>query len=149
MKIDLLELFNVIYEEQSGDYWTMTAGGIITLLGLVFLVFSLIDMGKYSKKTRGTLLRSEPTYKTKRGIEEQYLNTYNYEVDGKKYKLEAKENSRHDQGYEKTIYYSRKDPKEARTNNSKTTLKIGAIALILGLLAMYRGLMIAKELLNK
>lgn len=147
--INLLEIFNVIYEEQSGDYWTSVVGFIIALIGLVFIVFGIIDKIKYSRKVEATVLRSNPTYKTKRGIENQYDNTYSFEVDGKKYKVEIRENKEYERDDVNIVYYNKKDPNIARRINNKQTFIIGIIALILGLITAYYGFIKAAELLAK
>ena len=93
MKIDFTEFFNLAYSERAGDYWTFTLGCLFTLAGLALCLFYVLDLLKYSGKAEGKLTKSEPTFKTRRGQENAYENTYSYTVDGNRYTKKLKEGS--------------------------------------------------------
>ncbi|MBO4919714.1 MAG: hypothetical protein J5365_06105 [Erysipelotrichaceae bacterium] len=146
MNIDFTEFFNLSYSERAGDYWTFTLGCLFTLAGLALCLFYVLDLIRYSAKTEGKLIKSEPTFKTRRGQENAYENTYAYVVDGNRYTKKLKEAAEYSKDHTVILNYSRKDPSLARTGKNSRMLMIGLMLIVIGILMAAKGLQIAAEL---
>ncbi len=139
----MLEGFFTSYTERPGDYWTSTVGVIVFLFGLLLIVFQIQDLIRYSVKCEATLESSEPTYKTKRGREHAYHNTYVYQIDRRKYRITVREDSSHEAGYARIISCDRKDPSKARAGVSGKLILLGLPVMAAGIYIFVRGLSIA------
>ncbi|MBQ5805226.1 MAG: DUF3592 domain-containing protein [Erysipelotrichaceae bacterium] len=146
MNIDFTEFFNLAYSERPGDYWTFTLGCLFALAGLALSLFYVLDLLKYSGKAEGKLTKSEPTFRTRRGQENAYENTYSYTVDGNRYTKKLKEGSEYPKDHTVVLSYSRKDPSLARTGKNNRMLMIGLALIVIGILMAYKGMQIAVSL---
>ena len=146
MNIDFTEFFNLAYSEKAGDYWTFTLGCLFTLAGLALCLFYVLDLIKYSGKTEGKLIKSEPTFKTRRGQENTYENTYSYTINGNKYVKKLKEGTEHAKDHTVILNCSKKDPSISRSGNNTKMLLIGLALMAVGILMAVKGLQIAAEL---
>ena len=146
MNIDFTEFFNLAYSERPGDYWTFTLGCLFVLAGLALCLFYVLDLLKYSGKAEGKLVKSEPTFKTRRRQESAYENTYSYTVDGNKYTKKLKEGSEYAKDHTVILSYSKKDPSLARTGKNTKMLMIGLALIVVGILMAYKGMQIAVSL---
>ena len=146
MNIDFTQFFSLAYSEKAGDYWTFTLGCLFTLAGLALCLFYILYLIKYSGKTEGKLIKSEPTFKTRRGQENAYENTYSYTVEGNKYTKKLKEAAEYPKDHTVVLNYSRKDPSLARTGKNSRMLMIGLALIVIGILMAYKGMQIAAEL---
>ncbi|MBQ6477909.1 MAG: hypothetical protein IJI44_00940 [Erysipelotrichaceae bacterium] len=146
MKIDFTEFFNLAYSERAGDYWTFTLGCLFTLAGLALCLFYVLDLLKYSLKVEAKLVKSEPTFKTRRGQENAYENTYSYTVDGNKYTRKLKEASEYPKDHAVVLSCSRRDPSQARTGKNNRMLMVGLALIAVGILMAIKGMQIAADL---
>ena len=146
MKIDFTEFFNLAYSERAGDYWTFTLGCLFTLAGLALCLFYVLDLLKYSLKVEGKLVKSEPTFKTRRGQENAYENTYSYVVEGNRYVKKLKEAAEYPKDRSVVLSCSRKDPSQARAGRNTKMLMIGLLLIAIGILMAVKGMQIAADL---
>ena len=146
MNIDFSGFFNLSYSERAGDYWTFSLGCLFTLAGLALCLFYVLDLLKYSLKVEGKLIKSEPTFKTRRGQEKAYENSYSYTVNGNRYVKKLKEAEEYPKDHVTVLNCSRKDPSAARTGKNTKMLMIGILLIAVGLLMAFKGMQIAADL---
>lgn len=146
MNIDFGDLFRLDFNERAGDYWTFSLGCIFFLFGLMLCVFYLLDLLKYSNKIEAKLIKSEPTFKTRRGQENAYENSYAYEINKVRYVKKLKEGTEYPKDHTVILNYSKKDPSLSRAGKNNMMLLIGLALMAVGILMAVKGLQIAAEL---